>query len=106
MATIQLDAEKREKLGGSTALQLRKQGRVPVVLYGHGEASIPFHVKELSLRPLIYTTETHTVSLNLGGSSTKAILREIQFHPVTDRVSHIDLVVLHAGEKIKVDIPV
>jgi large subunit ribosomal protein L25 len=106
MATIQLDAEKREKLGGSTALQLRKQGRVPGVLYGHGEASIPFHVKELALRPLIYTTETHTVNLNLAGSSTKAILREVQFHPVTDRVSHIDLVVLHAGEKIKVDIPV
>jgi large subunit ribosomal protein L25 len=106
MAEILLNAEKREKLGGSTALQLRNKGRVPGIVYGHGDASIPFHVKELDLRPLIYTHETHTISLKLDGKSTLCILREVQFHPVTDRVSHIDLIMLHAGEKIKVDIPV
>ena len=106
MAEIQLKAEKREKLGGSTAEQLRRKGRVPGVLYGHGENSIPFHVKDLDLRPLIYTHETHTISLNLDGKSSRCILREVQFHPVTDRVSHIDLIALHAGEKIRVDIPV
>jgi large subunit ribosomal protein L25 len=106
MAEILLNAEKREKLGGSTALQLRNKGRVPGIVYGHGDASIPFHVKELDLRPLVYTHETHTISLKLDGKATRCILREIQFHPVTDRVSHIDLIMLHAGEKIKVDIPV
>src|SRR3954463_11709629 len=98
MATIQLDAEKREKLGGSNAKTLRKQGRVPGVLYGHGEASIPFHVKELDLRPLIYTRETHIVSVNLDGKLTRSVLREVQFDPITDRVSHIDLIIIHAGE--------
>jgi large subunit ribosomal protein L25 len=106
MATIELDAVKREKLGGSTAEELRRKGRVPGVVYGHGEASVPFHVKELSLRPLIYTQETHTINLNLDGATTRCILREVQFHPVTDRVRHIDLIALHAGEKIKVDIPI
>jgi len=106
MATIQLEAEKREKLGGSSAEELRRKGRVPGVVYGHGEASVPFHVKELSLRPLIYTTETHTINLNLDGKATRCILREVQFHPTTDRVRHIDLVALHAGEKIKLDIPI
>ena len=106
MATIQLEAEKREKLGGSSAEVLRRLGRVPGVVYGHGEPSIPFHVKELALRPLIYTQETHTISLNLDGKSTRCILREIQFNPVTDRVRHIDLVALHAGEKIRVDVPI
>jgi large subunit ribosomal protein L25 len=106
MAVITLNAEKRTKLGGATAKQLRRLGRVPGVVYGHGEDSIAFHVKDLDLRPLIYTHETHTINLNVAGKSTNCILREIQFHPVTDRVSHIDLVALHAGEKLKVDVPV
>jgi large subunit ribosomal protein L25 len=106
MAVINLSAEKRTKLGGATSKQLRRLGRVPGVVYGHGEASTAFHVKELDLRPLIYTHETHTINLSVDGKATNCILREVQFHPVTDRVSHIDLVALHAGEKIKVDVPV
>lgn len=106
MAEILLNAEKREKLGGSTAGQLRAKGRVPGIVYGHGEPSKAFHVKELDLRPLIYTAETHTVALNIAGEATRCILREVQFHPVTDRVSHIDLIAIHAGEKIKIDVPV
>src|ERR1035437_4457145 len=106
MAQLTINAEPRTKLGGSTALQLRQKGRVPGILYGHGEASIPFHVKELDLRPLIYTNETHTVSLNLAGEAKRCVLREVQFHPVTDRVSHIDLIVIHADEKIRIDVPV
>src|SRR5579863_134794 len=105
MAQLTINAEPRTKLGGSTALQLRQKGRVPGILYGHGEASIPFHVKELDLRPLIFTHETHTVSLLLDGKPNRCILREVQFHPVTDRVSHIDLIVIHADEKIKIDVP-
>jgi large subunit ribosomal protein L25 len=106
MATIQLDAIKREKLGGSHAEHLRREGRVPGILYGHGEPTTAFHVKELSLRPLIYTQETHTINLSIDGKSSLCILREIQFHPTTDRVRHIDLIALHAGEKIRVDVPV
>jgi large subunit ribosomal protein L25 len=106
MSELTINAESRKKLGGSTALQLRQQGRVPGILYGHGEPSIPFHVKEPDLRPLIYTNETHTVNLNLDGQPQRCILREVQFHPVTDRVSHIDLIIIHANEKIKIDVPV
>ncbi len=106
MAELKISAESRKKLGGSTASQLRNQGRVPGVLYGHGEPSIPFHVKELDLRPLIFTHETHTVSLTIDGQSHRSILREVQFHPVTDRVSHIDLIIIRADEKIKIDVPI
>jgi large subunit ribosomal protein L25 len=106
MADITINAESRPKLGGSSAKSLRNSGRVPGVLYGHGEASIPFHVKELDLRSLIYTKETHIVNLNLDGKATKSILREVQFDPITDRVNHIDLIILHAGEKIRIDVPV
>ena len=106
MAELTINAKKREKLGGSSASQLRQLGRVPGIIYGHGEASIPFHVKELDLRPLIYTNETHTVNLDLDGKAMRCILRQVQFHPVTDRVSHIDFILIHAGEKIKIEVPV
>ncbi len=106
MSEIIIKAEPRTALGGSTAKQMRLQGRVPGVLYGHGEPSIAFHLKELDLRPLIYTPETHVVKLQLSGSETNCILREVQFDPLTDRVVHVDFLILHAGEKIKVDIPV
>lgn len=106
MADIILNAEARTKLGGSSASQLRTAGRVPGVLYGHGEPSTAFHVKELDLRPLVYTNETHLVKLSIGGTSSRCILREIQFDPVSDRVTHIDFVKLHEGEKIRVEVPV
>jgi large subunit ribosomal protein L25 len=106
MADLNIAAEPRTKLGGSTSKQLRREGRVPGVLYGHGEAAQPFHVKELDLRSLIFTNETHVVSLNISGKESRCILREVQFDPISDRVSHIDLVILHAGEKIKIDVPV
>src|ERR1043165_8769837 len=106
MADLNIAAEPRKKLGGSTSKQLRREGRVPGVLYGHGEAAQTFHVKELDLRSLIFTNETHVVNLNIAGNQSRCILREVQFDPITDRVSHIDLVILHAGEKIKIDVPV
>lgn len=106
MSDILLKAEPRTALGGATAKSLRAKGRVPGVLYGHGEASTAFHVKELDLRPLIYTQETHVVKLALGADETRCILRAVQFDPITDRVNHIDLLILHAGEKITIDIPV
>lgn len=106
MSDILLKAEPRTALGGATAKTLRAQGRVPGVLYGHGEASTAFHVKELDLRPLIFTQETHVVKLALGSDETRCILREVQFDPITDRVNHIDLLILHAGEKITIDVPV
>lgn len=106
MSDILLKAEPRTALGGATAKSLRASGRVPGVLYGHGEASTAFHVKELDLRPLIFTQETHVVKLALGGAETRCILRDVQFDPISDRVNHIDLLILHAGEKISIDIPV
>ena len=106
MSEIILQAEPRTGLGGAIAKQMRATGRVPGVVYGHGEPSTAFHVKELDLRPLIYTNQTHIVKLQLSGGDTKCILREIQFDPITDRVIHIDFLKLHAGEKIKVQIPV
>ena len=106
MSDILLKAEPRTALGGATAKTLRASGRVPGVLYGHGEASTAFHVKELDLRPLIFTQETHVVKLALGSDETRCILREVQFDPITDRVRHIDLLILHAGEKITIDVPV
>jgi large subunit ribosomal protein L25 len=106
MADLLIKAEPRTKFGGNSSRMLRAEGRVPGVLYGHGEPSTAFHVKELDLRSLIYTNETHVVKLAIGGNETRCILRDTQFDPVSDRVTHVDFLILHAGEKIKVDVPV
>lgn len=106
MSDLKISAEPRTKFGGNSSRMLRAEGRVPGVLYGHGEPSIAFHVKELDLRSLIYTNETHVVSLSIGGKETRCILRDSQFDPISDRCVHVDFLILHAGEKIKVEVPV
>ena len=105
MEVINLEARKRET-GKSATKQVRRDGDVPCVMYGSSEEPRTFKVTELDLRPLIYTDEFHRVSVNLDGKSFECILKEVDFHPVTDRVRHADFQVLHPGEKIKLSIPV
>lgn len=105
MATITIEAQLRET-GKRTARAIRRQGGVPCILYGHHVAPIPFQVTELQLRPLIYTTETHLVKLQLNGKTWDCILKDVAFHPVTDRPIHADFQVLQQAEKITVTVPV
>ncbi len=105
MQTITLEAKPRQT-GKRAAKDIRRQGWVPCILYGHHVAPIPFQVPELALRPLIYTTETHVVQLQLDGQTWECILKDVEFHPVTDRPIHADFQVLQRGEKITVSVPV
>jgi large subunit ribosomal protein L25 len=105
MQTITLEAKPRQT-GKRVAKEIRRQGWVPCILYGHHVEPIPFQVSELALRPLIYTTETHVVQLQLNGQTWECILKDVEFHPVTDRPIHADFQVLQRGEKITVSVPV
>ena len=106
MREITLKAEVRKRVGkGSRAL--RREGKVPGVYYVSGENNIPVAVLEKSLKPLIYTSETHVINLALETGETKnCILREIQFDPITDRPIHIDLLGLREDRAINVEVPV
>jgi large subunit ribosomal protein L25 len=106
MSEVVLQAALRENVG-KKAKQTRREGSVPGVFYGHGEKNINIKVPALSLAPLVYSSETRIIDLRLeDGTSRKAILRDVQFDPVTDRPIHFDLQGLHADEKVTIEVPV
>ena len=105
MEVITLEAKAREA-GKAPAKAARKAEEVPCVLYGHGEEPRAFQVPELALRDLIYTDKFHRVNVVMDGKTYDCVLKDYQMHPVTDKVSHADFIVLHEGEKVKIKVPV
>jgi large subunit ribosomal protein L25 len=106
MREIILQADIRTELG-KRSRTIRREGKVPGVYYIHGEKNIPLTVQEKSLKPLIFTSETHVINLKLNnGEGKNCILRDIQFDPVTERPIHFDLQGLREDEKINVEVPI
>ena len=106
MKSITINGSKRESVGKSSSRLLRNAGQVPCVLYG-GEGPIHFSAPELAFSKLVYTANAYTVVIAFGEKeSYNAILQEIQFHPVSDKILHIDFYQLFEDKKISMDIPV
>lgn len=106
MQTITLEAEKRSLSTKGALKALRRKGMVPAVLYHKGDAAIPLAVKESELRKLVYTTESHLVSLKFSdGTEKQAIMKARQFDPLTDRIVHADFQLLKADEMIETEVP-
>jgi len=104
MKTIALTGTLRSDLGKKSTKALRKEGLVPCVIYG-GEKNIHFSAKAQDFRDLIYTNEFRTASVEVDGQSIPAIIKDIQFHPVTDNIMHIDMLELVDGKQVKAEIP-
>ncbi|MGB9745625.1 MAG: 50S ribosomal protein L25/general stress protein Ctc [Bacteroidales bacterium] len=105
MKTIEIKAEARKNLGKKETEKLRKQGMVPGVLYG-GSEPVHFYVPENSLRHLVYTPNVYVVNLTIDSRNTKAILQDIQFHPVTDHILHIDFKEVFDDKPVVMRIPI
>ena len=105
MKQISLSGSPRGSVGRQDASQLRRSGRVPGVLYG-GSSQVHFSVDEVQLNKLLSSPDTLQINLDLDGKQYPAILQEIQRHPVTDRVVHMDLLELVPGKLVKVALPV
>jgi len=106
MREIAIEAEVRTQFGKHTRT-LRLDGKVPGIFYEAGEQNVPITITEKSLRPLIFSSETHIINLKLSsGLSKSCILRDIQFDPVTDQPIHIDLLGLRQDRKITVEVPI
>ncbi len=105
MKTVSLSGSPRENVGKKDAKTLRKQGRVPGVLYG-GENQVHFHVDRVELEKLIYTPDVYQIELDIAGTVTKCIIQEMQFHPVTDLAVHMDMLQLADNKPVKVALPV
>ena len=105
MKSITITGSKRESVGKKATKALRNAGEVPCVLYG-GDEPVHFNAPELAFRHLVYTPDAHTATLELNGETFMAILQDIQFHPVTDRILHIDFYQIFEGKEVSMIIPV
>ena len=105
MKTFQLEGSKREQVGKKAAKAYRKESLVPCVLYG-GEENVHFTVTKDGIRKLIYTPEVQIVDLKIDKKASKAILKEAQFHPVSDELLHVDFMRIFDKKPVVIEIPV
>ena len=105
MKSITINGSKRESVGKKSTKALRNAEMVPCVLYGENEP-IHFAAKELDFSKLVYTPNAHTVVIKTEDGEFKAVLQDIQFHPVSDKILHVDFYQLNEGKEISMNIPV
>ena len=105
MKSITINGSTRKVLGKKSTKELRKQEMVPCVLYGEGEP-VHFSAKELDFSKLVYTPNAHTVKIVLEKKELDAILQDIQFHPLSDKILHVDFYQLSENKEGSMEIPV
>lgn len=105
MKTILLKGEKRTGNGTSDAKALRNAGKVPCVMYGTGE-NVHFSVFEADFKNLVYTPNVYKVKLDVDGSTYDAVLQDMQFHAVSERIMHADFMAVEASRAVVMDIPI
>ena len=105
MKTLAISVKKRETVGKKNTRALRNQGNVPCVLYG-GEKQVTFYAHENDFRKLVYTKDTFVVELDINGDVINAVMQDIQFHPVSDKILHIDFLQVFDDKPVTVSLPV
>lgn len=105
MQSITITGSQRESVGKSATKALRNAGKVPCVLYG-GDKPLHFSADEISFKKLVYTANVYTATIDLDGTKYHAILQDIQFHPVSDKILHIDFYQLFDDKLVTMNIPV
>ena len=104
MKTASLSGSLRESVGKKDADALRASNRVPGVLYG-GAEQCHFSLSEVELNKVVFNPDVFKLELDLNGKKADCIIQDIQFHPVTDRVTHVDLLEILPGKPVKVELP-
>ncbi|MBU2527218.1 MAG: 50S ribosomal protein L25/general stress protein Ctc [Flavobacteriaceae bacterium] len=106
MKSIIINGSQRESVGKAATRALRNAGQVPCVLYG-GDQALHFATEEASFKNLIYTPDVHTVDIVLAdGKKHPAILQDIQFDPVNDKILHVDFFRLYEDKEVTIEVPV
>ena len=105
MKSIEIKVTVRKNLGKKQAQALRLNKNVPCVLYG-GKENVHFSAEEKTFKDILYTHDVYLIDVNIDGNIHQAILKEVQFHPVTEKILHLDFVEVLAGKPIVVNIPV
>ena len=105
MKTFELSGSVRENIGKKSSKEYRKNNLVPCVLYG-GKEVVHFTVEREAIRKLIYTPEVQLVNLTIDRKSQMTILKDMQFHPVSEQLLHADFYHIESGKPVVMDIPV
>ena len=105
MKSITIQGTKRESVGKKSTKALRDAELVPCVVYG-GAETLNFSATEKSFKGLVYTPEAHTVSIEVDGKTIPAVLQDIQFHPLTDKILHADFYQLSDDKPVVMEVPV
>ncbi len=105
MKTIEIKGTERTNVGKKATRELRKISHVPCVLYG-GDKIVHFSAEEKEFRHLVYTPHVYIVNLEVGDTKVQAIMKDIDFHPVTDNIQHIDFYQIKDDKKVNIAIPV
>jgi large subunit ribosomal protein L25 len=105
MKTIEINGSVRKELGKKSSKELRKANNVPCVIYG-GKENIHFYTHENNFKNLVYTADAHLVNLKLEDKAYTLVLKEIQFHPVNDRIIHADFTEVAANKPVTIAIPI
>ena len=105
MKSITIQGTKRETVGKKSTKALRDAELVPCVVYG-GAETLNFSAEERAFKGLVYTPEAHTVSIEVDGQTIPAVLQDIQFHPITDKILHADFYQLADDKPVVMEVPV
>ena len=105
MKEVSLSGSARQNVGKKDAKAVRIAGRVPCVVYGAGNQN-HFSIKHTDMEKLLFTPDVYIINIDLEGTTIKTIVQDVQYHPVTDRIHHIDFLELSDDKKVKVNIPV
>ena len=105
MKTLAISAKLRNGTGKTDSKALRNQGNVPCVLYG-GEKQVCFYAHENDFRSLVYTPDVFIVELDIEGEKFRVVMQDLQFHPVTDKLLHLDFLQIFDDKEVTMTIPV
>ncbi len=105
MKTLAISAKLRNETGKTDSKALRNQGNVPCVLYG-GEKQVCFYAHENDFRNLVYTPDVFIIEFDIEGEKCRAVIQDLQFHPVTEKLLHLDFLQIFDDKEVTVTIPV
>jgi len=105
MKSITISGSLRENVGKRDAKVLRYEGKVPAVLYG-GATQTHFAVSVADLKAVVYTPVVHFINLEVGAVKAQAIIKDMQFHPLTEEIIHVDFLELDATKAVTIEIPI
>ena len=106
MKSVSINGIARVDLGKKFAKQLRKEENVPCVIYGGSEEPIHFYAHSNEFRKIVYTPNVYLINVIIGDNTFQVTMGDIQFHPVTDKILHIDFLRVFEGKEVRINIPI